>query len=341
MTFIWPWVLLSLLAVPLCVFLYLRLQRRRSRDAASLGTLGVVREGAAAPGASWRDGIRRRHIPPLIFLVGVALLAFASARPQLTLPLPRMEGVVMLTFDVSASMAADDVKPTRLDAAKQVAGSLVEHRPDSARIGVVAFGEGGLVVQPPTDDEEALRATIDRLVPQSGTSLGRGIVTALNQLAEEPGFGGAGGERPNPSPLPAGEGESRGGLAPAVIVLLTDGENTAPPDPLEAAQMAIDQGVRVHTVGVGTTDGTVVEVDGFNLFTQLNGPVLEDIALLTEGTYFTVQQIDDVQSVYEELETEFVVEPREVEVTSALAGVCALLFLVGGALSLLWFGRIP
>ena len=330
MTFIWPWVLLSLAAVPVCVYLYLRLQRMRSRDAARLGTLGVVGEGTAATGASWQDGRRRRHVPPLIFLVGVAILAFASARPQVTLPLPRMEGIVMLTFDVSASMAADDVDPTRLDAAKQVAGGLVEHRPDSARIGVVAFGEGGLVVQPPTDDEDALYATIDRLVPQSGTSLGRGMVTALNQLAQEPGFA------PD-----EGEGESREGLAPAVIVLLTDGENTDPPDPLEAAQMAIDQGVRVHTVGVGTTDGTVVEVDGFNLFTQLNGVVLEDIALLTEGTSFTVQQSDDVQSIYEELETEFVVEPREVEVTSVLAGVCALLFLVGGALSLLWFGRIP
>ena len=327
MTFIWPWVLLSLLAVPVCVFLYLRLQRRRSRDAASLGTLGVVRQDTAAMIR------RRRHIPPLIFLVGVALLGFASARPQLTLPLPRMEGVVMLTFDVSASMAADDVEPTRLEAAKQVAGSLVEHRPGSARIGVVAFGEGGLVVQPPTDDEDALRATIDRLVPQSGTSLGRGIATALDQLAEDTAFG--------PEDVPQGSLDSGTGLAPAVIVLLTDGENTAPPDPLEAAQMAIDQGVRVHTVGVGTADGAVVEVDGFNLFTQLNGPVLEDIALLTEGTYFTVQQIDDVPSVYEELETEFVVEPREVEVTSMLAGVCAVLFLVGGALSLLWFGRIP
>lgn len=327
MTFIWPWVLLSLLAVPVCVFLYLRLQQRRIRDAASLGTLGVVRQDTAAMIR------RRRHIPPLIFLVGVALLAFASARPQLTLPLPRMEGIVMLTFDVSASMAADDVEPTRLDAAKEVAGSLVEHRPDSARIGVVAFGEGGLVVQPPTDDEEALRATIGRLVPQSGTSLGQGIVTALAQLADDPTFG--------PDDDPQGALDSGTGLAPAVIVLLTDGENTAPPDPLEAAQLAIDQGVRVHTVGVGTTDGAVIEVDGFNLFSQLNEPVLEDIALLTEGTYFTVQQIDDVQSVYEELETEFVVDPREVEVTSVLAGVCALLFLVGGALSLLWFGRIP
>lgn len=328
MTFIWPWVLLSLLAVPVCIYLYMRLQRMRSRNAASLGTLGVVGSDTAAMVR------RRRHIPPLIFLVGVALLAFASARPQVTLPLPRMEGIVMLTFDVSASMAADDVEPTRLDAAKLVAGTLVEHRPDSARIGVVAFGGGGLVVQPPTDDEEALLATIDRLVPQSGTSLGRGIVTAMNHLEQDPEFGSSEADT-------AEETGSGRGLAPAVIVLLTDGENTEEPDPLEAAQMAIDRGVRVHTVGVGTTDGAVVEVDGFNLFTQLNETILQDIALLTEGTYFTVRQADDVQTVYEELETEFIVEPREVEVTSAIAGVCALLLLAGGALSLLWFGRIP
>ena len=106
MSFIWPWVLVSLLVLPLCVFVYLRLQRKRSRDAASLGTMGTVREWTTALAG------RRRHVPPIIFLIAVALLALASARPQLTLPLPRMEGTVMLALDVSSSMAADDVEPT-------------------------------------------------------------------------------------------------------------------------------------------------------------------------------------------------------------------------------------
>ena len=328
MSFIWPWVLVSLLAMPVCVFVYLRLQRKRSRDAAGLGTLGLVREGASSMAG------RRRQIPPIIFLIGVAFLLLASARPQLTLPLPRMEGTVLLTFDVSASMAAEDVEPTRMDAAKEIARALVERRPAGAKIGAVAFGEGGLVVQSPTDDDEALYATIDRLVPQSGTSLGRGILTALNLVSPDVATGS---EDENP----VDEAEIDGLFAPAVIVLLTDGENTDPPEPLEIAQMAVERGVRVHTVGLGTSEGTVIEVDGFNLSTRLNEPVLQEIALLTEGIYFKIEDTDDVPSVYKELETEFVVEPREVEITSTLGGVSALLLLAAGSLSLLWFGRVP
>ena len=326
MSFIWPWVLVSLLVLPVCAYLYLRLQQKRSRDAASLGTMGAMREGAPALAG------RRRHVPPIIFLIAVAVLALASARPQVTLPLPRMEGTVVLALDVSSSMAADDVEPTRMEAAKLAAKTLVERRPGSARIGVVAFGEGGLVVQPPTDDSEALDATIDRLAPQSATSLGRGVMTALNLVAPESGPG---------QTAPADGTSPRGAFAPAVIVLLTDGENTDPPDPIEVAQRAADRGVRVHTVGLGTDEGATIEVDGFNLFTQLNEPVLQQIALLTEGSYFRVEDVDGMSSVYEELETEFVVESREVEVTSAFGGVSALLLLAGGALSLFWFGRMP
>lgn len=326
MSFIWPWVLVSLLALPVCVFLYLRLQRKRESDAASLGALGAVRE-RGTPVAGWR-----RHAPPAILLAAIAVLALASARPEIELPLPRQEGTVILVLDVSSSMAADDVEPSRMDAAKLAAQAVVDRRPATASIGVVAFGEGGLVVQTPTGDDDALAATIDRLEPQSGTSLGRGILTALNLVA------------PEPVPVsmePADETGPRGAFAPAVIVLLTDGENTDPPDPIEVAQTAIERGVRVHTVGLGTAEGATIEVDGFNLSTQLNESVLQEIALLTEGTYFAIEDLDDVALVYEELETEFVVESREVEITSAFGGLGALLLLAGGALSLFWFGRMP
>ena len=310
MSFIWPWVLVSLLAIPICVFVYLRLQQKRSRDAASLGTLGIVTEDAARHGGpGWR-----RHVPPAILLVGVALLAIASARPEIEIPLPRMEGTVLLAFDVSASMAADDVEPTRMDVAKQVGRTLVEQRPGSAKIGVVAFGEGGLVVQPPTDDNDALIATIDRLVPQSGTSLGPGILTALSMVYPE-SYLSSDGTAPLAGSAP------QAARAPSIIVLLTDGENTDPPDPLEAAQLAIDHGVRVYTVGLGTSAGAVVEIDGFNLSTSLNEPVLQEVALLTEGEYFRIEAMDDAPPVYEELETEFVVESREIEITSILGAV--------------------
>ena len=327
-SFIWPWVLLSLLAMPLCVLGFTRLQRRRSTAAAGLGSMGAAQAGTAVLAG------RRRHVPPAILLVGVALLAVATARPQLMLPLPRMEGTVVLAMDVSASMAADDVEPNRMEAAKLAAKSLAERRPDSAMMAVVAFGEGGLIVQPPTGDDDAVNATIDRLVPQSGTSLGRGLLTALNLVAPEPGSGtGQDSE--------AEETETQGAFAPAIIVMITDGENTEAPDPVEVAQLAIERGVRVHTVGVGTEQGTAVEVDGFSLFTQLNEPVLQQISLLAEGTYFRLEDSDDIPSVYEELETEFVVESREVEVTSAVGGIGALLLLASGALSLFWFGRAP
>ena len=327
-SFIWPWVLVSLLALPVCVYVYLRLQRRRSGDAARLGTIGEATQGSAAPAG------RLRHVPPLVILVAVSLLAVASARPQVTLPVPRMEGTVMLAMDVSSSMVAEDVEPTRMDAAKLVARTLVERRPGHSSIGVVAFGEGGLVVQPPTDDDEALLATIERLTPYSGTSLGRGMLTALNLVV------------PQSEPAPADqalldEEAPRGAFAPAIIVLLTDGENTDPPEPLEVAQAAIERGVRIYTVGIGTEEGATIEVDGFNLFTQLNQPVLEEIALLTEGVYFRLDDLEDTPQVYEELETEFVVHSEEVEVTSFLGGVSALLLLAGGLLSLFWFGRMP
>ena len=327
-TFIWPWVLLSLLALPVCIWGYVHLQRRRSASAARLGSLGLARGGATL-----RAG-KRRHVPPGILLAGVALLALASARPQMTLPLPRLEGTVVLAMDVSSSMAADDVEPTRMEAAKQVAKSLAERRPSSAMMGVVAFGEGGLIVQPPTQDDEALNATIDRLVPQSGTSLGGGMMTALNIVSPESEVG------PGESASVDG-GDVRGAFAPAIIVMLTDGENTDPPEPAEVAQLAIDRGVRIHTVGVGTRRGATIEVEGFNLFTQLNEPVLQEISLLTEGDYFRLDDADDIHSVYERLESEFVVEPQEVEVTSLLGGISALLFLVAGGLSLFWFGRVP
>ncbi len=328
MSFIWPWVLIALIALPVCVYVYVLLQRKRAKDAASLGALGTVQQEAA------NSAGRRRHIAPIVFLLAVGLLAVASARPQITLPVPRMEGVVVLAMDVSSSMVADDVEPTRMDAAKIAAKSIVDRRPASARIGIVAFGEGGLIVNPPTDDDQALYATIDRLEPSSGTSLGTGIQTALNLALSESGPGSA---NTDDSDL-AGP---RGAFAPAVIVLLSDGENTEEPDPLEVAQLAIDRGVRVHTVGIGTEDGAIIEVDGFNLFTQLNEPVLQEIAQLTEADYYVVEDIEDLSSVYEGLETEFKVEPTEVEVTSAFGGIGALLLLAGGTLSLFWFGRMP
>src|SRR5262245_12109061 len=165
MSFIWPAMLILLLTIPVCVVLYLRLQRRRQRLIASYGNLGLMQ------GALGRRLGARRHIPQALFLVGLIFLLIGLARPQAAVSLPRAEGTVILAFDVSGSMAAEDLKPTRMEAAKAVAREFVQRQPHGTQIGVVAFSESGLTVQPPTDEQEAVLATLNRLSPQRGTSL--------------------------------------------------------------------------------------------------------------------------------------------------------------------------
>lgn len=333
MTFIWPWMLFSLLLVPLLVLLYMQLQRRRKQYALNLGAMGIVSEGSAKPLG------RRRHIPFALFTLGLGVLLFALSRPQMVLNLPQIEGIVMLAFDVSASMAADDLEPTRMEAAKAAAQTFVESQPNNIKIGVVAFSDGGLVVQTPTDDRVAIIETINRFVPQSGTSLGQGILVALNNISPNPEGDQTGNQDSGAAPLPAPV--PPGAFAPAIIVLLTDGENTEPPDPLEAAQSSIAQGVRIYTIGIGSTSGTTVEIDGFNVFTQLNEDVLKQIAQMTEGEYFHAGDEDDLRAIYENLDPQFVVKAEKIEITSVLAGLSTLILLTGAFSSLLLFGRIP
>lgn len=332
MSFIWPAMLLSLLLIPLFVGLYLRVQQRRRQLVANYGNLGLMQEAAG----------RRRHIPPALFVVGLTLLLLALARPQTTISLPRQEGVIILAFDVSGSMAADDLKPTRMEAAKAAALEFTRQQPASVQIGVVAFSDGGFTVQPPTDDHEAIIATINRLTPQRGTSVGQGIIAALNTIfAEETGqVIRPEGEAtppslPTPTPVPAGT------YTPAIIVLLTDGENNQDPDPLDAAQVAANRGVRIYTVGIGSAAGTTLHVDGFTVHTQLNEATLRQISQLTGGEYFNAETEQELQTIYKNLNPQWVIKPEKMEMTSVFAGVSILALLTGGAFSLLWFGRLP
>lgn len=162
MSFIWPLMLIVLLLIPLCAVLYLRMQRQRRRLAASYGSMGLVQTAAG------RSLGVRRHIPPALFLVGLAILIIALARPQTTISVPRVEGTVLLTFDVSGSMAAEDLEPNRMEAAKVAARAFVEQQPRSVQIGVLAFSDSGLAIQAPTNDQAAILAAINRLSPQIG-----------------------------------------------------------------------------------------------------------------------------------------------------------------------------
>jgi Ca-activated chloride channel family protein len=342
MSFIWPAMLVLLLSVPLFGLVYVWLGRRRRRFAERYGSLGFVQEAAGR-----RLG-RRRHIPPALFLTGLTVLMIGLARPQAEVSLPRIEGVVMLAFDVSGSMGADDFKPTRLEAAKAVAQDFVERQPSSVQVGVVAFSDSGFAVQRPTSDQATTLAAIHRLTPQRGTSLGQGILASLNAIAKETGQApllvnsdtAAEGEA-TPTPMPAPTPMPEGIFTPAVIVLITDGENNISPDPLEAAQTAADRGVRIHTIGVGSPQGTTLHVNGFTVHTQLDEALLKQIAELTNGVYYNAENEEDLRTIYESLDPQWVIKPEKMEVTSIFAGASILMLLVGGAFSLVWFSRVP
>jgi Ca-activated chloride channel family protein len=329
MSFIWPWMLLSLLLVPLLIGLYFRLLRRREQAAADLGPLGMVQN------RSGREVGKRRHLPPLLFLLGIIFLLIGLARPEMTISLPRIEGTVILAFDVSNSMTADDLEPTRIEAAKAAARTFIENQPRTIKIGVVAFSNGGLVVQPPTDDQAAVLAAIERLSPQGGTSLGQGIFTSLNAIAGKAITIDEALLEDNAQPVQIEDYSS------AVTVMLTDGENTDPPDPLEIAQLAAEAGVRIYPVGIGSEEGAVLEIEGFNILSQLDEATLQEIASVTNGFYYHAEDEETLQEIYENIDLQLTIKGEKTEVTSIVAGISLLFFLAGGALSLLWFGRVP
>ena len=329
MSFIWPWMLASLLFVPLLVGMSVRLSRQRRQALAALGPLGLVQDRAGG-------GLgRRRHISVGFFLTGLALLFFSLGRPEFYVDLPRVEGTVILAFDVSNSMLADDLEPTRMEAAKAAAKAFVETQPSGVLIGVVAFSNGGLVVQPPTDDQAAVVAAIDRLSPQGATSLGQGMYTALNAIAGE-------AIAIDPATLEDGATPPDVGRYPsAVVLLLTDGENTADPDPLLIAQLAAVAGVRVYPVGIGSPEGAVLQLEGFNIVTQLDETALQEIASLTNGTYYHAADAESLQKIYQTIDLQLTTRGEKMEATAIFAGISLLCFLFGGALSLFWFGRMP
>lgn len=335
MTFIWPVMLFLLIVLPILVAVYVVLQQRRQWLTERFGVTG-------AAGAKARKKIGwKRHVPSALFLVALGILIVAMARPQGTVSLPQMEGTVILAFDVSGSMAADDLQPTRMEAAKAAAKAFVEKQPSSVLIGVVSFSDSGFTTQPPTNDQVAIIGAIDRLTVQKGTSVARGIEASLNvinaqlhpdlTLSVRP----EGEAKPTPTPVPEGEYE------PAVIVLLTDGENNQDPDPLEFAQQAKDRGIRIYTVGIGSTEGATLHLDGFTVVSRLDEQSLQQISDLTGGTYYNATDEGELNSVYDNLNPELVLRSQDIEVTALFAGAGILLMLVGGGLSLLWLGRIP
>ena len=328
MTFRSPELLGLLVLVPALVWAYVSARRRRAARAAELAAQGLV---ATSPLS--RLGARR-HVPFALFGAALTLLLIGMARPMTSVKTPKREGTVVLAMDVSNSMKADDVQPSRLEAAKAAARAFVERQPPAVRIGVVAFGDGAVVVQAPTNAHDDVVKSIDRLTPQGGTSLGQALVTALSAVAGKP-------VTIDPEALASDAGQvDIGFFGSATVVLLSDGEETSRPDPVSVAEVASVAGVRVHTIGVGTPTGAVVQVDGFNVATALDGELLEEVASVTDGTYHEGDDAEALADISESIDLRFKVVSEHTEVTGLFSAAGAVLLLAGALLSVLWFGRV-
>jgi Ca-activated chloride channel family protein len=343
--FLWPEALPLLLLVPVIAALYVWLLRRRKRLAVRYANLPLVRE-AMGRAAGWR-----RHVPPLLFLGALTALFVAVARPTAVITLPSQQDVVILAMDVSGSMRATDVEPNRLVASQNAAKAFIAEQPMTTRIGIVSFAGTAALVQPPTQNREDLVAAIDRFQLQRATAIGSGIIVSLAAIFPDAGIdisqltsgrdqralpidAAKKADKPPHQPVPPGS------YASAAIILLTDGQRTTGPDPLDAAKMAADRGVRVFTVGVGTPQGEVIGFEGWSMRVRLDEDTLKKIAGITQGEYFYAGTAVDLKKIYQNLNTRLVFERKETEVSAMFAGLGAALALLAAGLSVLWFHRI-
>lgn len=326
MTFVWPLALAALALVPLAFGAYLVLQRRRMRYAVRFTNLDLL-ANVVDRAPRWR-----RHLPPALFLLALALLLVGVARPQVVVQTPDERATVVLAMDVSGSMEATDVEPTRLVAAQRAAGTFLDRVPDRLKVGLVTFADGADVVVAPTDDHEAVRAAVGSLEAGGATAIGDAIV-ASTRLSAQAGATLAADR----------DGED---AAPLVVLLLSDGAPSPDTlDPLQAAEEAQSQGVRVYTVALGTDEGTVTLTDEFGNEEVVPVPpdrqTLSQIAEISGGESFDAPSEDALEQVYAELGSDVGSKEEKTDVTFAFAGAGALLLLAGGLLSAFWFNRLP
>jgi Ca-activated chloride channel family protein len=339
--FIWPVMLLGVLLVPILAVGYWWLVRRQQRVAEQFAEARLFAQLVVRPPA-WQ-----RSLPVFCYLVAVLLLAVAVARPVAALPLPVNRAAVVVAIDTSKSMIATDVTPSRLEAAKAAARAFAGTVPRTTKIGLVTFSEYGTVLLVPSTDRTAFTEALERLGVQSATSVGAGILEGVRIL---PGREALLRERlhrllrpgtPVPPANPLEPVPSADDLAPASIILFSDGVDNFGPNPYEAAQLARDGRVRVFTIGMGAQGGTVMQVDGQTVLVPFDPSGLERIAQMTDGQYFPSATGEELRRVYQQLGRVIGWERTRTEIAFVLLGVAGLFLLTGGAFSTLWFRRVP
>ncbi len=334
MQFMWYWALSLLASVPLLVTAYVLAQRRRSRFALRYASLLVFNEIKDK-----RPGLRRHGPAAFLFLAFTSML-IAVARPTIVIPMTKGEKTIVLAIDTSGSMSLTDIKPARLAAAKVAAISFVGKQDPTVRIGIVAFSESAALVQVPTTDHATLTAAINRLDIQSSTAIGSGILASLDAILKENGLPSTAAMQMGNTtpPTQAAPGAANATQVPAAIVLLTDGQNDAGPDPLEAAKQATTYGVSIFTVGIGTTSrgasGAVHQED-------LDEPTLIKIADTTHARYFRATDEASLAGIYQNLPLHFASRVETIEITPEFTALAFVLVLCGWTLSVRWFAGLP
>jgi Ca-activated chloride channel homolog len=336
--------------VPALIGTYRVLLRRKNSEALRYAGFTLVRE------ASGRLSSLRPHVPALLLLAGLTTLLLAIARPVVLLKSPTQQGTVILLMDVSLSMAASDVQPTRLAAATAAATSFVKAQPRDVRIGVVAFGGHADVVQSPTLHRGDVLAALERLELQRFTAIGNGLIAAILTLIPAANIGdeydifgpgrtpaglqGVPLEKAKTAAFTVGRPAAPGSYLSAAIILVSDGRGTMGVPPAKAAKMAADLGIRVYTVGVGTLYGGVANVEGWPaLHAEFDEELLKQIADTTHGEYFLARTASRLNTIYDKLGRRVIVERKEHEVTALLTAIGIALTVASGALSLLWSYR--
>jgi Ca-activated chloride channel family protein len=292
----------------------------------------------------------------MLFLLSVALLLVAVARPSATVTLPSRHETVILAMDISGSMRATDVQPSRIKAAQAAAREFVSAHPRHTRIGVVAFAGSAALVQPPTSNREDVLSAIERFELQRATAIGSGILMSLKAIFPDMEIDlrssslrrDRTGDSLRGAPLDASREPARPAVTPvppgsytsAAVILLTDGQSNVGPDPVEAARMAAERGVRVFTVGVGTAEGETLRFEGWSMRVRLDEETLKTIADLTRGEYFYASNAADLSTIYRTLTSRLVLETQETEITALFAAAAAALAVLAAGLSVFWFNRL-
>jgi Ca-activated chloride channel homolog len=342
MELIWSPVLYLFALIPLLIFAYLLILRRRKPYAVRFSSLSLIRAASPKP-SQWK-----RHLPFVLFLLALSSLIMAMARPVSSITLPAANSTIILAIDVSRSMCSTDIAPNRLESAKAAAMQFVEEQDSNTQIGIVVFAGFAAIAQPPTTDRALLEETIQNIATARRTAIGEGILMSLNAIAEIDDSVVSPYSSIPFEPLPEGQ------YVPAIIVLLTDGVTTSGIPPLDAAQMAKDRGVRVYTIGFGTTNNTspmncnpyvtqFVDPFGNSFFgggggfrREIDEDTLKQVSDMTGGEYHLAESSTELQDVFDSLPTQLFTVTETTEISVFFAAIAALLVVLAILLSMIW-----